>query len=268
MRKSDTIKVLIFGDVFGRIGRQAIVKELPKLRKKYSPDLVIANSENIAHGSGMTHKTLKELQDAGVDFFTGGNHTFDAVQGIQILKETDPVAIRPLNMKAPGAGHKLLTFGKKRVLVINLMGQLFMNHKTSNPFRSIKTLLKKYGKERLDAVIVDMHAEATSEKMGMGYYLDGKASVVYGTHSHVQTADDKILPNGTGYITDVGMTGPYESVIGMDKDDVVANFLKGIKGKAAVPEKGKAILCTLYVEINSRTRKAETIKRISKIINQ
>ena len=220
----------MFGDVCGKIGRKAVAKILPELKKKYGPDLVIANVENLAHGKGTTVKTLEEMTTAGVDFFTSGDHAFDKNEVNVILEEKDSLLIRPANFPdgVPGKGEKVFEIGTKKVLVVNLLGRVFMKSQYDCPFKKADEILEKYKDENLSAIIVDFHAEATSEKIAMGRYLDGRVSAVLGTHTHVQTADERILEKGTGYVTDVGMNGPFDSIIGMNPELALTRFLTQI----------------------------------------
>ena len=211
------MKILTIGDIFGRIGRDAVFKELEQL--KYNVDLVIANTENAAHGRGLTKPVFEELKNAGIDVFTTGNHTWGCPDIASIMRYNDEV-IRPANFEGdiPGKGSVVITTKNGvRVGVINLIGRTYMQSIASSPFFSADSEIEAL-KDRSDIIFVDFHAEATSEKIALGYYLDGRVTAVFGTHTHVQTADNKILPNGTGYITDLGMTGPSCSVLGVDKN--------------------------------------------------
>ena len=274
------LKFLIFGDIVGRTGREALQKILPSLKKQYKPNLVIANAENAAHGSGVTPKTLREMQVAGVDFFTNGDHCFDKPEVEKILTETNSPLLRPANMiDQPGVGEKLLTLATKKVLVVNLLGRVFIENnlgkkgedkqkkiKLSNPFTVMEEILAKYTNEKIDAILLDFHTEATSEQVAMGYFLDGRASVVWGTHTHVPTADARILSKGTGFITDVGMTGAKDTVIGVAKENVIERFVKENDAKFEWPETETAIVNALYVEVDPKTKKTKKIKLIQKEI--
>jgi len=264
MRK---IKIVFLGDIFGKIGRKAIINILPKLKKEYKPDFIIANAENLAHGHGITRNSLQEMLGAGINFFTSGNHIFDKPDGEFILAEKDAPIIRPANYlkEMPGLGEKIVNIGEKKLLVINLMGRVFFQEPYKNPFIVIDGILEKYKKDPISAIIVDFHAEATSEKVALGYYLDGKASAIIGTHTHIQTADDKIMEKGTAYISDIGMIGAKESVIGLDKDQVVQNFINESGMSADIPESGICIINGAYLEIDSATKKALKIERINKL---
>ncbi|MBI5023365.1 MAG: YmdB family metallophosphoesterase [Candidatus Magasanikbacteria bacterium] len=274
------LKFLIFGDIVGRTGRQALQKILPSLKKQYKPNLVIANAENAAHGSGVTHKTLREMQLAGVDFFTNGDHCFDKPEVEQILTETDSPLLRPANMvEVTGVGEKLLTLATKKVLVVNLLGRVFIENnlekkgedkqrkiKLSNPFTVMEEILAKYADEKIDAILLDFHTEATSEQVAMGYFLDGRVAAVWGTHTHVPTADARILSKGTGFITDVGMTGAKDTVIGVAKENVIERFVKENDAKFEWPETEMAMVNALYVEVDPKTKNTKKIKLIQKEI--
>ena len=259
------MKILFFGDIVGRIGRQAIKKVLPKLKEKYNPDLIIANVENLAHGSGVTPKTLQEVREAGVDIFTSGNHIFKKPEVSQILAEKDSVLLRPANYVAelPGTGFRIAEVGSRSVLVINLMGRVFIKDQGefSCPFKKIDEILSLNFPKNLAAVIVDFHAEATSEKMAMGVYLDGRVSAVLGTHTHVGTIDAQVLPQGSAYVTDLGMVGPIDSIIGDDIQSVLQRFLTAMPHRLTVGH-GKAMFNAVMVRVDDQTGKALSIERV------
>ncbi len=225
------MKILFFGDVVGKSGRLAVVKQLLGLKRQYHPDLIIANAENLAHGKGVTLSTVQFMFDAGVDFLTSGNHVFDKPGYEEVFRQFADRIIRPANFASGylGEGFKILEVNKQPVLVINLLGQVFMDKQVDqgeidNPFEKITKLLEQV-EAKIKICLLDFHAEATSEKRAMGFWLDGKVSAVIGTHTHVPSADAQVLPQGTGYITDVGMTGAALSVIGVDKDSALKRFL-------------------------------------------
>lgn len=259
---------LIFGDVVGKTGRQAIKKILPRLKKQYRPDLVIANAENLAHGTGVTPKTLREVQEVGIDIFTGGDHIFAKPDVSKIFQENDSPLLRPANLVGqPGLGEKLLTLAKNKVLVVNLLGRVFIEDKLkekgillSNPFGEIQAILKKYEKQKLNAILLDFHTEVTSEQIAMGLFLDGKVSAVWGTHTHVPTADAKILSQGTGYLTDIGMTGAKDTVLGVAKEVIIDRFVNESEKHFEWPEADTAIVNALYLEVDSKTAKTKKIK--------
>ncbi|HPV70832.1 MAG TPA: TIGR00282 family metallophosphoesterase [Candidatus Magasanikbacteria bacterium] len=267
-------KVLIFGDIVGKTGRQAVAKILPGLKKQFHPNLIIANVENLAHGTGATPKTLTLLEEAGVKVFTGGDHIFAKPDVTKIFDREDSPLIRPANLSIPlGQGEKMLTVAQKRVLVINLLGRVFLGDKLSeqgiaitNPFTVVDEIIKKYEKQKPQIVIVDFHTEATSEQVAMGYHLDGRASVLFGTHTHIPTADAQILDKGLGYITDVGMSGAKDTVLGVDKKIILNRFLEGEKLSFDWPELKEATVNALYVEISEKSGQAKKIKLIQKTI--
>ncbi|MBU1075568.1 TIGR00282 family metallophosphoesterase [Patescibacteria group bacterium] len=263
------LTVLFFGDVDGKIGRRAVSKILPSLKKQYSPDLVMANVENLAHGKGITEKTLQELLDAGVDFCTSGNHIFKREAGLNLLEKKSVPVIRPANYPdgTIGRGYEIIEVGTKKVLVINLLGKVFIDEKDiACPFHTLNDILEKHSQTDLAGIIVDIHAEATSEKVAIGWHADGKVSAVLGTHTHIPTADAKILPQGTAYITDVGMVGAVESVLGVKKDIILNRFLNNSKESFEFPEEGLTQVNAVVVEIDSGTRKAISVKLINKQI--
>lgn len=222
------MKILFFGDVVGKAGREALKTHLPTVQKTHAPDFVIVNGENAAHGFGLNEKICHEFYSYGVNVISTGNHVWDQRDFVQTLDQ-DPNVIRPLNYPhdAPGRGYVVykLKDGRK-VLVINVMGSLFMDS-LNMPFPAVDTVVSHYElKKKVDAIIVDIHAEATSEKNAMGYFLDGRVSGVVGTHTHIPASDTRILPKGTGYQTDLGMCGDYDSVLGFEWETPVARFLK------------------------------------------
>lgn len=268
------IKVLIFGDVDARIGRTALKQVLPELKKQYEPHFVIINAENLAHGTGSTPKTLAEMEMIGVQCFTSGDHWFDKPIVAEYLAQPDNLMVRPANLadaNAPGIGAKVFTVGTKKILVVNLLGQVFIKEPAvTSPFRAIDDILERYYKvEKIDAAIVDFHTEATSEQYAMGWYLDGRAALLVGTHTHVPTADARILPKGLGYITDIGMTGAYDEVIGVKKETVLERFLNPDAQERARfewPEEGRAQVNAVYAELDEKMRVCTRIQLIQKII--
>ena len=256
------MRLLFLGDVVGRSGRSAVVEQMPRLRSRLALDAVIVNGENAAHGFGITAKLAQEFYDAGVDCLTTGNHVWDQRELIGQI-DADPRLLRPANFPAgtPGRGATLITVaGDRRILVINLMARLFMDA-LDDPFARIEALLADLVMPRdADAVVVDFHGEATSEKMAMGHLLDGRVTLVVGTHSHVPTADAMILPGGTAYQTDAGMRGDYDSVIGMKKQPAVQRFVTKMPGERMTPAEGPATLCGLVVETDPATGLARRVE--------
>ncbi|MGE5329972.1 MAG: TIGR00282 family metallophosphoesterase [Deltaproteobacteria bacterium] len=252
--------LLAVGDIVGNPGRKIVKELLPKIRKDYNVDIVIANGENSAGGFGITYITAQELYSYGVDVITMGNHVWSKKEIMSFIDE-DTRIIRPANLpdELPGTGSTIVELFNHKVAVINLIGRIFMEPADS-PFNSALKEIEKF-KNEADIIIVDFHAEATSEKLAMGWFLDGKANVVFGTHTHVQTADERILPNGTGYITDLGMTGPYNSIIGVEKDIIVKKFVTQLPEKFEIA-KGEAQFNAVVFEIDDKSKQVVSIKRI------
>lgn len=249
------MRLLFLGDIVGRSGRKAVVDALPGLRRRYALDCVVINAENSAGGFGITQSILEELIEAGADAVTLGNHAFDQKDALVFI-ERYPQLIRPVNYPkgTPGRGASLIrTAGGADVLVINVMGRIFMPE-LDDPFRAIDAELTACRlKQGADAILIDMHAEATSEKQALGYFVDGRASVVVGTHTHVPTADDRVLPNGTAYISDAGMCGDYNSVLGMDIEEPINRFITKIPRQRFEPALGPATISGLAVDIDDKT---------------
>lgn len=256
-----TIKILFFGDVVGKVGRRAIQKIIPEFKKKYQPSLILANVENLAHGKGITKKTLEEVSGIGIDLYTSGNHIFRKPEGSELISQKDSPVLRPANYPSgtAGVGEKIIKIGAKKILVINLLGRVFIEEKVDSPFQKLDEILQRYLPQDLAGIIVDFHAEATSEKLALGWYADGRVSAVLGTHTHVPTADAKILPKGTAYLTDIGMVGAKESVLGVNKDTIINKFLNDTPIKFDIPEKGTAQINAVLVTINPKNKKALAI---------
>ncbi len=256
------MKILFFGDIVGKIGRQALTKELPGLKDKYKPDLVLANAENLAHGTGLTRSTVAEMQEAGVDYFTSGNHVFDKPVAEEFLDEADCPVIRPANYPdgTSGKGYKVIN----NLLLVNLMGRVFIDEEFSDPFDKLDEILKEH--PEINNVFVDFHAEATSEKQALGWYSDGRVSAVIGTHTHVQTNDDRILTQGTGFISDAGMVGSWDSVIGIKKESSIKYCKEGGPFKVDIPESGEKVVNGVFVEIGE-DGKAVKLEKICYTIN-
>lgn len=255
------MRILFIGDVVGRTGRGAVARALPELRKTHAVDLVVANAENSAAGIGATPSTLQELRRHGVDLFTLGNHTWrkkellDAMDGLAC-------AARPANFPEglPGRGAVTATLADgRKAAVLNLLGRVYMDP-TDCPFAAADRLLPEL-REITPVVLVDFHAEATSEKAALGWHLDGRCSAVIGTHTHVQTADEWIMPGGTAFLSDAGMTGPTHSIIGMKRGPILEKFVRGIPGKFEVAE-GPAIFSAVLLDVDDTTGKALSITRI------
>lgn len=247
---ADPLRILFVGDVFGTVGLKALLATLPALREAHRPTMVVVNAENAAGGAGTSGRQAKELLDAGVDVLTGGNHTLRQSDLFPVL-ETDARVLRPDNLAptAPGRGHVVADVaGGFRVGVINLVGSVFMDSAHS-PFAVVDALVERVKRETR-FVVVDIHAEATSEKVALSRHLDGRVTAVVGTHTHVQTADARVLPGGTAYMTDLGMTGPHDGVIGVRSDIVLRRFLSGLPGRFE-PADGEVMVQGAIVEAGS-----------------
>ncbi len=257
------MKVLIFGDVVGRIGRAALKEIIPSLKKKYQTDFVIANAENLAHGTGVTKATFEEIRQAGVDFCTSGNHIWDKVEVHELFAANAPL-LRPANYPpgVPGKGAMLVKVGTEKLLIANVMGRVFMGQDFDDPFRAVDAILEEYKDVPRAGTIIDIHAEATSEKVAFGLYFDGRVSAIFGTHTHVPTSDMEILPGGEAYVTDVGMVGAKGSVIGVDKKNILKKFLTQMPAGHEMIDSGRCVVNAVLVTIDSASGKATAIERI------
>jgi metallophosphoesterase (TIGR00282 family) len=253
------MRLLFLGDVMGRAGRSAVTGELAALRQAWGLDFVVVNAENASSGAGLTPDHARALLAAGADCLTLGDHAFDQKDMLSFI-ESEHRIIRPINFAkaAPGRGARVFTVsGGRKVLVAQVLGQVFMKRPFDDPFSAIEPVLKAHPPGgAVQASIIDMHCEATSEKMAMGHWCDGRASAVVGTHTHVPTADAMILPRGTAYLTDAGMCGVYDSVIGMDKAEPMRRFVTGMARERFTPAGGVATICGLFVETDDRTGRA------------
>jgi metallophosphoesterase (TIGR00282 family) len=253
------MKLLFLGDVMGRAGRAAISERLPKLRADLGLDFVVVNGENATNGAGLSGAHAKAIFEAGADVVTLGDHAFDQKDMLTAI-EHEPRIIRPLNFAkvAPGAGARLFEAPRgRKVLVVQALGQVFMKMPFADPWSAVEQVLKAHPiGARANAIIVDFHAEATSEKMAMGHWCDGRASLVVGTHTHVPTADTMILPKGTAFQSDAGMCGDYDSVIGMERGEPMRRFVTGMVKDRFTPANGPATLSGVYVETDDATGKA------------
>ncbi|MGL5113973.1 MAG: TIGR00282 family metallophosphoesterase [Beijerinckiaceae bacterium] len=249
------MRILFIGDIVGRPGRAVLCDRLPELRRRWALDAVIVNGENAAGGFGITEEIYHDFRDAGADAITLGNHSFDQREALVFIARADRL-IRPVNYPAgtPGRGTVLFeTADGRRVLVINAMGRLYMDA-LDDPFRAVEREVEACPLGAVaDAIVVDMHAEATSEKQAIGYFLDGRVSLVVGTHTHVPTADHRILPAGTAFQSDAGMTGAYESILGMDRREPIRRWLEKTPGSRLEAAEGPGSLCGLAVETDDRT---------------
>jgi hypothetical protein len=258
------MKIIFFGDVVGRPGRAALRQLIPEIKKQYSPDAIICNGENLAHGKGITEKTLQATIDAGVDVVTSGNHIFKKNEGIEILKQNKYPVIRPANYPphTPGKGYINLNIGTENLMVINITGQVFFRENFDSPFRILDEILDTKEAKNANAIIVDAHTEVTSEIKALGYYLDGRVTACLGTHTHVPTADSRILVKKTAYISDVGMVGIKDSVLGVRKDEVLEKFLTQMPTKFEIEDNGLCEVSGVYIESEESSIKAKKIESI------
>ncbi|HJO74914.1 MAG TPA: TIGR00282 family metallophosphoesterase [Rhodospirillales bacterium] len=249
------MKILICGDVVGKAGRRVLEDNLPDIRQRLELDFVIVNGENAAHGFGITDKICAAFYAAGADVITTGNHVWDHRDIINYIGD-DPKLLRPMNFPdgTPGVGSGIYdAAGGRKVMIIHPMGRLFMEP-IDDPFAAVDDALKNHRLgHSVDAIVVDFHCEATSEKQGMGHFLDGRVSAVVGTHTHAPTADAQVLPGGTAFLTDIGMTGDYDSVIGMKKEVATSRFTTQMRQGRLEPAEGVATLCAVYVETDNAT---------------
>lgn len=262
------MNILFIGDIFGRPGRETVKKLLKGYRSKLGIHLVIANAENMHHGKGVSEENLKEMQSAGVDFFTSGNHVFHHREILPLMGDKKIPLLRPANYppKAAGRGYEIIQGSlMQKVLVINVMGRVFMPADLDCPFRTIDKILRDTASEQLAAIFVDIHAEATSEKMALAHYLDGRVTAVIGTHTHVPTADERILEGGTAFQSDVGFTGPIDSVIGVEKEPIIEHFLTQMPVKHEVAH-GPVVFNAVKIEVDDSTKQATKIERIQEYL--
>ena len=255
------MNILFFGDIVGKPGRDILLERIGGLRAEYQADLVVANAENSAGGKGITHSITRALLDGGVDVITMGNHTWSKAEGVEVL-DTEARALRPANFPpgTPGRGCGVYkTAGGAHVGVANLNGRIFMEP-LDDPFRAADDIIAKLH-EHAKVLLFDFHAETTSEKSAFGWHCAGRVSAVVGTHTHVPTADERILPGGTAYITDVGMCGPRDSVIGMDVETILQKFRTQMPSRFLVAE-GSAMICGVAIDVDEQSGKARSIERI------
>ena len=259
------MKILFLGDVVGRSGRDAVISRLPRLRDDWALDFVVVNGENATAGIGISADHAKAILNAGADCLTLGDHAFDQKDMFSFI-ETEPRIIRPLNYAktAPGRGARLFEArGGRKILVTQVLGQVFMKRPFDDPFSAVDAVLRTHPLGGMaQAILVDVHAEATSEKMGMGHWCDGRSSLVVGTHTHVPTGDAQILSGGTAFQSDAGMCGDYNSVIGMDKLEPLRRFVTGMGKERFTPAEGEATLSGVYVETDDRSGKAARVRMI------
>ncbi|WP_079480119.1 TIGR00282 family metallophosphoesterase [Halobacillus salinus] len=255
------MRILFIGDVVGSPGRQMIDEYVPKLKQKYQPAVTIVNGENAASGKGINEKIYRRFLEKGAQAVTLGNHAWDKKEIFDFIDDAEYL-VRPANFPegTPGKGMTFVKTPKGEVAVINLQGRTFLSP-NDDPFRKVDELIEE-AKKRTSIIFLDFHAEATSEKQAMGWYVDGRVSVNVGTHTHIQTADERILPGGTAYISDVGMTGPYDGILGMDREAVLKRFLTNLPVRFEVPKSGRTQLSGFLVDVDDQSGKAKTVKRI------
>lgn len=255
------MKFLFIGDIVGSPGRDMVTQYLPKLKEKYRPQVTIVNGENAAAGKGITEKIYKQFLQLGVQAITMGNHTWNKKEIIDFIDDA-PYLIRPANFPEnnPGKGIIYLNINSQEVAIINLQGRTFLDPH-DDPFKIGDELIEE-ARKRTNIIFIDFHAEATSEKQAFAWYVDGRASAVVGTHTHTQTADERILPNGTAFITDVGMTGPYDGILGVEKESVINRFLTNMPVRFEVDKKGRNQLNGCLIDVDPTTGKAIRIERI------
>lgn len=257
------MRILLVGDIFSVAGREMFEETLPKLKEKYQLNFIIANGENIAHGNGITEKYYQFLLSNHVDVVTMGNHTFGNTDILRFIDNAKKL-VRPLNYPdgVPGQGYVTVNYNQTKITVFQVLGRTFDNNSLDCPFRKTEELLENV---KSDIYICDFHGEATSEKIAYGLYFDGKVDIIVGTHTHVQTNDARVLPKGTMYMTDLGMTGSLEGVIGVDPNMIIKKFLTGIPTKHIPMEQGKRQFCGLVVEINETTHKVTSFDIINMV---
>ncbi|MEX0616300.1 MAG: TIGR00282 family metallophosphoesterase [Candidatus Woykebacteria bacterium] len=261
------MKILLIGDIVAKPGREAVKEVLPGLIKKEKIDLVVANIENLTHGKGATKEKVEEMREAGADIFTSGNHIWFRKEFVEVLNN-DPTVIRPANYPGdnPGFGFTYASVGKEKVLVINLIGRQWIDEPIDDPYRTIDALLlDQVEKEKPTAIVVDFHAEATSEKNALGWFLDGRVSAILGTHTHIPTADQWILPKGTAFVTDVGMSGALHSVLGVEPSIIIAKQKNPGPSKFEWVETGPRVFRSVLIETDKKGL-AKSIKRVDKLL--
>lgn len=257
------MRILFFGDIVAKPGRKTIAGVLPSLKKELKPDFIIGNVENLAHGTGITPRTIGELDELGFDAYTSGNHIYKKEPGFPLIESKDVPVLRPANFEGAGEGIGSgvweLPFQSRKLLIVNLMGTVFMKEEGTNPFHALENILEDYKDERLAGIFVDFHAEATSEKYAMGLYFDGKVSAVVGTHTHVQTNDARIFEEGTGFVADAGMCGITDSLIGVSKSVIKNNFVDEEDFSYEAAEDGLHEASYVVIDIDPETQKCTGI---------
>lgn len=260
------LSILFIGDIVGSMGRATVARLLPELKKEYEPDLVIANGENIAHGKGVTVATATELFESGIDWLTLGDHAFDNAKELETCFNNNLPIIRPANFKknAAGKGYTVISTPQGEVLLVNLLGQAFMSRHFDSPFEAWEEISSLFTDKSFSAIVIDIHAEATAEKVAFRHFVDGRVSALLGTHTHIQTADAQISSAQTGYITDVGMTGYADGVIGVAKEPIVATFLTNVRHTHVLPDTGNSILNGVHLLIDPQSHQCLKITPIQR----
>jgi metallophosphoesterase (TIGR00282 family) len=260
-----SMRILFFGDIMGRSGRDGLAKHLPGLKTRLKPDVIIANAENAAGGYGLTDKIAQEFYALGINCLTTGNHVWKQKELISTI-DNDPRILRPLNFAdgTPGKGFYMHALpGGKKIMIVNVMARVFMEPVLDDPFAATEKLLAQHRLgQSAQAIFIDFHGEASSEKMAFGHVFDGRASAIVGTHTHIPTADDQILPKGTAYLSDSGMCGDFDSVIGMKKELAIWRFTRTIPGERLVPAEGEATVCGAFIVTNDATGLAQSIEPV------
>lgn len=263
------MKILFFGDLVGKLARNALKKILPKYKAKYNIDLVLANSDNLAHGRGITEKTIKEVFGYGIDILTCGDHVWDTSEAVKLLKNNKYNLLCPANypIMTIEKGYRIFDVKNKKILVVNIAGRVFFQRFSDCPFDTAEKIIDE-NRNKADVILVDIHAEATSEKKAFGFFLDSKVSAILGTHTHVQTADEEVLKGGTAYITDVGMVGPFDSIIGCKKEVVINQMRTQIPFKYEISAGNEVIVNAVIVDVDENSGKAFSISRVSEIMKR
>ncbi len=261
------MRILFFGDLVGKPARHALKKILPKYKEKYNFDLVLANGDNLAHGRGVTKNTIEEVFSYGIDILTCGDHIWDTSEAVELLENSKYNLLCPANypMMTIEKGYRIFDVKDKKILVINLAGRVFFQKFSDCPFKTAENIINENG-DKADAVLIDIHAEATSEKKALGIFLDSKISAILGTHTHVQTADEEIFKGGTAYISDVGMVGPKDSIIGCRKEIVINQMKMQIPFKYEISNGHDVLVNAVIVDVDEKNGKASAINRINEVI--
>ncbi len=261
------MRILFFGDLVGRPARNVLKQILPAYKKRYKADFVVANSDNLAHGRGVTKDTIREMAESGIDLLTCGDHIWDTKDGLELLKNGDSHLLCPANLPLLGRekGYKLIKVGAENVLIVNLIGRVFFQKCPDCPFKAADAILEE-NKGKAEIIIVDFHSEATSEKRAMGFYLDSRVSAVLGTNTHIQTSDKEILKGGTAYISDVGMVGPKNSILGCKKEVVINQMLTQIPFRYEISEDDQILVNAVVIETEKNGR-AKSIECVNEVVN-